>query len=47
MYTDKFSVHFAAFDAQIAGLYYSIYLTSAGFQVIIVTIIASLFNECS
>jgi len=31
---------FAAYDAQIAGLFYSIYLTSAGFQVFLVTMIA-------
>jgi insulysin len=34
MYTIFF---FAAYDAQIAGLFYSIYVTSAGFQVFLVT----------
>lgn len=33
-------MHLAAYDAQIAGLYYSIYLTSVGFQVIVVTMSA-------
>jgi hypothetical protein len=33
-YTDKLSVVFAAYDAQIAGLFFCIYTTSSGFQVL-------------
>jgi hypothetical protein len=36
------SAFFAAYDAQIAGLFYEIYVTSAGFQVFLVTMIPAI-----
>ena len=39
------SAFFAAYNAHIAGLFYSIYLTSAGFQVFSVTMIAFIFSD--